>query len=279
MALELTIQEAVRKPENFLYIFADEAKFLRYIDSKHAKIIRGKKANQNKVLMLSADAYGKKYEDYTAAIRQSFIDNYGMTPAQILVKLAQGETVCGKNWSEGVYGVGAVTNSFAGTSVSVDPTTGKILNNGVEVEGQQAIFNKKGVACFSAVVDGKTYSSNYRSVGKTFCADQVVDSEGNAYNASGKAISSADTSNIWAALIAAGERLLNWLISLFSPESASTELITKENTVPNQGNDGFTTGGTDVQKADLGAIGAAILVTTAIGGAIYSGSKSKKGKK
>jgi len=274
MALELTINEAKQKPEAFLYIFADEKKFLRYIDSKHAAIIRGKKANQKKILLLSAEKYGDSYSDYTTAIRQSFIDNYGMTPAEILVRLANGETVCGKNWSEGTYGVGKVSNTFANTNISVDAATGKIMNNGVEVEGQTAIYNKKGVSCYSATVNGVTYTSNYKKTSKTYYASQYVDSEGNSFNALGQAITSGDTENIWEMVIAAGEKLLNWLISLFGGND-NTELITSENTTPNQTDDGFTD---NVQTADFGLIGAAILATAAIGGALY-GKKGKSTKK
>jgi len=275
--LELTIEQAIQKPETFLYVFADENKFLRYIDSKHAAVIRGKKANQNKVLLLSADKYGKSYEDYTTAIRQSFIDNYGKTPAQILVALAKGETVCGKNWNEGIYGIGKLPTTFSGTSISVDPTTGKILNNGVEVEIQKAVYGSNGAVCYTAIINDVKYTSNYRKISKSYYASQYVGSDGNAYNANGKAISSSETDNFWEMIIAAGEKLLNWLISLFGGNS-NVELITTENTTPEQVTDGFATDTEGVSTAGLGTIGAIVLATAAIGGAIY-GKKSKKNKK
>lgn len=273
--LELTIKQAIQKPEAFIYIWADEAKFLRYIDAKHAKIIRGKKANQNKLLELSAEKYGTTKQAYTDAIRQALIDAYGLTPAQILVKLANGDTVAGKNWSEGVYGVGKVSNTFSGSSVSVDPASGKILNNGVEVEGQTAIFNKKGVSCYSAVVDGKTYTSNYRAASKQFVASQVVDSEGNVVNASGISITSADSADFWEMIIAACEKVINWLISLFGGDKSNTELISVGNTAANQRQDGFTTG---TNEAGFGWVGTAVLATVLVGGVLY-GERGKKTKK
>ena len=60
--IELTIEQAKQKPETFLYVWADEERFLRYLTPKSANIIRGKKANQNKILLLSADKYGKTKE-------------------------------------------------------------------------------------------------------------------------------------------------------------------------------------------------------------------------
>lgn len=276
MAVELTIEQAKQKPEAFLYVWADEKAFLRYIDQKHANIIRGKKYNQNKVLRLSADKYGKSYEDYTNAIRQAMIDSYGYTPAQILVKLANGETVAGKNWEAGIYGVGKVSNSFAGTAISVDPNSGKLLNNGVEIEGQTAIFNKKGVSCWSATVDGKKYTSNYRKISKTYSAGQMIDSEGNTYNAFGNAVSSIDSSDFWESIIAAGDKLLNWILSLFGVNQ-NTELISTENTTPKQQEDGFTT---NTSEAGLGTVGIVLLGTAAAGALIYgTGGKSKKSKK
>ena len=50
---ELTIQEACSAPANFMYVWADEDRFLKYIKPKHAAVIRQKKANQNKFVIIA----------------------------------------------------------------------------------------------------------------------------------------------------------------------------------------------------------------------------------
>ena len=57
--MELTITQAQKNAANFMYIWADEKNFLQKINRKYANIIRGKKANQIKLLKLSAQKYGK----------------------------------------------------------------------------------------------------------------------------------------------------------------------------------------------------------------------------
>lgn len=106
--MELTITQAQKNAANFMYIWADKKEFLQKIDKKYANIIEGKKLNQIKLLKLSAQKYGKSYEEYTDAIREAFIATYDVTPAEALVILAQGGSIAGKNWSEGVYGIGAL---------------------------------------------------------------------------------------------------------------------------------------------------------------------------
>ena len=142
MIVELSIAQAKQHPGNFMYIWADEDKFLQYIPKEYAAKIRTKKANEIKLLKLSAEKYGTSYEAYTSAIREAFIEAYQMTPAEALVKLANGEQVVGKNWSEGVFGVGAIVNrkDFKGTNATVNTENGVVSADGVTLGVTNVVY-------------------------------------------------------------------------------------------------------------------------------------------
>lgn len=275
--LELTIEQACKHPANFLYIWADEQKFLRYIPTKYASIIRVKKANENKLLDLSAEKYGSTKEAYTNAIREAFIKTYGITPAAALVKLAKGEQVAGKNWKEGVFGIGATGTTFSqNKNVTVDPKTGHILLNGQDTykEGDDVLYadvNGKTVAYqyYYTAADGTSYSSQRNSLGKYFAA-RYSDKDGNLYDANGKATTEEYAADIWGNIIMAIESFINWLLSLFG---TGKETLNADNTLPSQTADGFVT------ESGVGEAGGILLLLAAGGAAIAMGGKGKKGKK
>lgn len=275
MVRELKISEAKKHPANFLYIFADEKKFLQYIPVKYANIIRGKKANENKLLMLSAQKHKTTYDEYVSAIRQGFIDIYGITPAQALVELANGKTVAGKNWKQGVFGIGALKQAkFTGTSYSVDADTGEILDNGVPQPLDNTVYkevNGKTVPFQKFVYDnttGYTFMSQLdESTGKYY-ATSKTDASGNITNALGAEMTTSDSASIWENVIMFAQQFIEWLISLFS--GTTTNTLTEENTLPDQQADGFVT------EAGFGEAGAILLALAAGGALIASGSKKKK---
>ena len=124
-----------------MYIWASKS-FLNAIDAKHATIIRGKQLNQRKLIQLSAKHYGTKEADYLEAIRKAFIDAYGMNPAKALEQLALGKTVAGKNWKEGVYGIGSLSSKFYGTDITVNPTNGYMMRNGSYLPVYDTIYSE-----------------------------------------------------------------------------------------------------------------------------------------
>lgn len=261
---KLSLEDVKSKPESFLYVFASDS-FCKSLGTKACNIIVGKRANQRKILLQSAENAGVKMEDYTNAIRDGFVETYGMKPAEALVKLAQGEEVAGKNWAEGVYGVGALYNSqfTQDLNVSVSPETGKILVGGTEAAGQNAIIanncpnNVQGYS-YTDPSTGATYSSRYRKVKKAYYAHLYADKDGNKYLSSGTKASSADGS-IWENTFTILEKLVNWILSLFGGTSTSTTLISSENTAPSQ-TDGFTT-----QHAGVSTVGVVLLAALAAG--------------
>lgn len=274
---ELTIEQACQHPADFMYIWADDQKFLPYIPKKYADIIRGKRANQRKILALSAEKFGTTEQAYTDAIREAFIDIYDHTPAEALIILAQGGSIAGKNWSEGVFGIGAVLSFSNNPNILVDAKTGHIFNGGTDItdESKTVYGSVKGQVWpiqYVAQLDGITYMSNYNKVTKKYAAYTWSNAEG-TYNAkSGSAFSPSQSSDIWGAIIASLDKFLNWLLQLFT--GTSVETITAENTLPSQTNDGF------VSTEDGGFIEAGgILLALAAGGALIASGGLKLGKK
>ncbi|MCM1069930.1 MAG: hypothetical protein NC038_07810, partial [Paludibacter sp.] len=168
MAKKVTKEDLLKSPIDFLYIFTNNT-FVglvrKYMGNTQANTIAQKAANQRKYL---SNVYGgtknmeaQAYSDFENAI----YNQYDMTPVTILRKLLAGETVAGKNWKEGVYGIGATkSDGFKqNANVKVDTATGTIVNGGVAMTGGTATYDKKGNAVgysFTAD-DGTQYSSRY----------------------------------------------------------------------------------------------------------------------
>lgn len=275
--IELTIQAACQNPQNFMYIWAND-KFLNAIPKQYASVIRIKKANQNKLLMLSADKYGKTLQEYTDAIRQAFIDTYTMTPIQALIVLAQGGQVAGKNWKEGVYGVGALNVAYFNghPEITVRPEDGHILNNGADVtDTTKTVYTtiKKQAVAYQlfATIDDVVYMSQYNKTLKKYYAQSYSTAEKSYSARTGNEINASDNADIWGAIMQSLEKFVQWLISLFSGDT-SKQTLNASNTLPNQTADGFVTesGMTDATT---------LLLLLAAGGMILTGGlKTKKAK-
>lgn len=279
--LELTLKQACEQSANFMYIWADERKFLRYIDPKYASIIRTKKANQAKLLSLSAEKEGKTYEEYTTAIRKAFIDQWGCTPVKALVILAQGGQIAGKNWSEGIYGIGALAKDFNGMTVegkqiTVDPTTGHIFMGAEDITDPSktviSTVGKKTVEyqLFSRKIDGfdYTFMSQYNKTLKKYYAQSYSDDQYTYSAKNGKEMTASESGDIWGTILLSLQKFIDWIISLFGG-STERETISAANTLPNQRVDGFTS------KAGTSETGVILLCAAAAGYLMFGGKKKK----
>ena len=281
---ELTKQEACTAPASFMYIFATD-EFLSYIEPKYANIIKGKRANQVKILMLSADKYlkdEKKWTDYGEAIRSAFIEMYGMQPIEALSILAQGGSVAGKNWSEGVYGVGATANidfgkTVNGASVYCNSQDGHIYAGTTDITDESKTVYKtiKGQAIpyqlFSRETDGMTFMTQYNKTRKQYDAQSYSTSDGEFSARTGAALTGINGGDIWGTIIMYLEKFVEWLISIFVKDDDKKQPITAANTLPSQTGDGF------VQTAGM-STGAKIALALAAGGALLYGT-TPSGKK
>lgn len=296
--IELTLDEAKKHPESFMYVFVSDD-FLRAIKRQYAEIIFRKRANQKKVLMLSADKYLGDYREWTQyyeAIEASFKEMYGVTPHDALIILAQGGEIAGKNWAEGMYGVGALyPNTFAGVnanggSVTVDKTTGHIFYNGTDITDESLtiygdVKGKTMAISFSGKdANGNVYQSMYNKTYKKYYAYRWTNNDGQKFNGNGKTVSSDESASIWGNITLDWDfltNILNWILSLLGMPaipnvdgSTDTKQLSSENTLPNQTADGFA------QEAGM-TDAAGLLLILAAGGALVAtgGLKKKKGNK
>ena len=296
MAKELTLQQARENSSSFLYIFASD-QYLKYIPAKYATIIKGKRANQRKLLTLSAQAYinkdavygGSEYKQYVNAVSEGFEATYGMTPAEALVKLALGETVAGKNWEQGVYGVGALyPATFYGTNISVNPDNGHIIKDGTDYTDESKTvydnFGKKIGTIPSqlfATIGETTYMSQYYKIGKKYYAKAYSTASGSFSAKNGSKIEKIDAGSVFENIQLGSWDFLDFLKSLFSFFGISfnnddKEQINETNTLPNQQTDGY------VQDSPQPLESSAILAAVAAGALIIGklmpnrGGKKKK---
>lgn len=237
-----TLASIKQCPIDFLYLWAGDD-FIANLGSR-ARIIKEKKYNQYQTLWktmvenvgsASAEKYQETYTQWTKEIAEAIKSVYGLTPAQILHKLAMGEMVVGKDWNSGVYGDEKTQITFdQNPSITVDPSSGKILNNGTELPGQTAIYGQSGnIAGYSAVVGNNQYQSNLSNMG-VYGAYTYSNGDGTIQSATGSNFSASQGSfwqnaNNYMPIV---ERLIDWIMSLF-PAGGRT-VLTQQNTVPQQ---------------------------------------------
>lgn len=255
-----TLANVLQCPIDFIYLWASDS-FISQLGSK-ARIIKEKKYNQYQTLWKimvdnvksnnSADLQDA-YIDWTNQIADAIKNTYGMTPAVILQKLAMGEDVLGKNWKQGIYGIGEVQSTFSqNSSVTVDGATGQIMVNGVAADGQVPIYGANGVVTGYSYYD-KTANAQFQSGvnanGQYGAA--CYSNESGVQSATGGTFDQS-TGSFWsnaANYIPLIQRVIEWLVSLFG--AGERVVLTRQNTVPeqtewveeNNGNGGLIAGG------------------------------------
>lgn len=277
---EIPLSEAKLHPACFLYVFADN-EFLSAVDTKHRDIISSKGYNQLWLMKLSADKEGISLEDYKTAVKDAFNNVYGMHPYKALLKLAAGETVAGKNWNEGIYGIGSLLQNYAddkGVTVTKDghfKKNGKLIPDDqtkVEYAGQDGtgIVYKR---YYTDLATNTTYALRYHKASKRYYADSYSLSDGNMYSPAGIHLEGADGSTMWGNVILNTlNAILNWFLSLFGV-TQEKETLTTDNTLPSQVEDGFA-------GVEPLISGSTMLMLMAAGGMLlYGGTKKKGGKR
>lgn len=281
--IELTLDQVKRNPSMFMYVFLDTNAGRQFVSQlgKYRTIVWEKCLNQKRVLGLSARKYGYTFEQYVNAVNDAFKEAYGMSPLKAMQTLAAGGEVAGKNWSKGIFGVGATrrNNWVQNTDVTVDPETGKILYLGNVYPNQSAIYGKN-YTCYTADIAGVTYGSQYIKGSKKYVAGNMC-KEGKTYNADGKEVSAADSSNIWESIQLFLNDIMEWLIKIFNPESEG-KMLTEAKVVPQQTNDGWGGNGgglIDTLQSNAGLVLLALGAGTLLMTGNLPGFKGKKGKK
>lgn len=243
MAKKKTLSSLLECPTDFLYLWASD-EFISLLGNK-SRIIAEKKYYQYQSLWKTMadntktddpEKLKETYLQWTNEIASAIKGIYGMSPAEILERLARGEEILGKNWSAGVYGIGNTPSAFSQASnVTVDAATGKILRDGVELPDQTAIYGADGTVAGYSVLAGDVQfqSSVVNGVFSPYSyskADGVIqDANGNPFNAS-KGSFWQNTENYMPIVM----DLLAWLKSIVSSLFPNRVPLTVDNTVPKQ---------------------------------------------
>ena len=275
----MTKQDIQKNPINFLYAFSNtnfEALVKKYISAKAAKTIAAKRVNQIAYLQILYGGANKREEALTD-VQTAIMAQYALTPQQILNKLLAGETVAGKNWQQGVFGIGQTkgTTYADNADLKVDKTTGKVYNSaGEELKGTIAPLyqnDEKGNTYISgyyyATEEGKAYTTKRAADGKYY-AYTYGTSEG-MYAADGSSVEAADFASVWdniATALPFIEKLLNWIASLVQ----SFVPISTKNTIPAQ-TEFISNTDSDIDIASVGILGA-----VALGSFLLIGANKKK---
>lgn len=279
------LQSYYNNPSNFLYIFAGDS-FIAKLGRTASYVISRKKANQKKLLNTAAQDAGVSYETATQKIAESFKSFYGMTPANALITLASGGEVAGKNWSKGIYGIGAtkevlVNYSAPGsnTNVAID-ANGQFINKqtggALTTEIVSVGINGKPNCVRYTDASGNVYTANYTKRTGWAAGKFNNKATGNTYTADGQIATASDSSSIWESLALNFGKLIEWLISLFNTNNGTNQTaITAANTQPTQGDGWVYESG--VSPAVLIAVGLGTLVAAGgFGGWVKKAKKSKK---
>ena len=242
-----TLENILQCPIDFIYLWATDD-FIAQLGSK-SKIIKKKKYNQYQTLWKtmventsasSQEEYINVYNSWVERIGEAITDVYGMTPVTILKKLALGKEVLGKNWSQGIYGVGEVQTSFTqNTNVTVNADNGMIMIDGVAVQEQIPTYGKDGVITGYSYYDKSSnaqYQSGITSSGKYGALSYST--VNGAQSPTGEAFD-ASKGSFWQNAnnyIPLFDKIISWIMSLLGSFSTSTkrEVLTNENTAPKQ---------------------------------------------
>ncbi|MBQ7387878.1 MAG: hypothetical protein IJW01_00635 [Paludibacteraceae bacterium] len=290
----VTLQNILDQPIAFLYVFAnfdipDVGNFLDTIGNKRS-IIYGKMRNQQQLIknrLIAERGNADYYQEFLAELEAKIEDDFGLTPHVILVKLAMGETIAGKNWEKGVYGVGNLTNITNLSQQTTIPSktyslynynvaTGKFTNkNGNSVLANPILGTKPdgsyGITGWTSVLGNNyTVTSNISPTGSYNITS--VGSDSSQQNANGTLFKNANSSNLWASLgtylpyIGMILAIIGSLVSLFKGNSSwswgNAGLLNSYNTYPcqkdwadfNDDNEGMTTSDLLLLAAAAGAV-------------------------
>lgn len=247
-----TLADIKKCPIDYLYLWASD-EFISQLGSK-GKIIKEKRYYQYQTLYKAVVENVKKdsaidstYDQVTKEIAALIKDTYGLTPGQILVKLAMGEQVAGKDFKKGVFGVGSTNStSFGNTGVTVDANTGNLMKNGAvlvdfsDTKSSTLIYGEDGIPSgYSAVVDGKQYqvAISLDDDGTVLGYSPVSYSDSNGvYNPDGSTFNS-NTGSFWQNAnnyIPIINKILDWISSIVNSFFPNRTYLTTENTVPLQ---------------------------------------------
>ena len=273
--------EVIKKsPIDFVYIFAKDvyiSTIAEAFSQSHAATIEEKRSNAKRAINGWASDQHISYEEAKGKISDMIKSQYGYSPEDVLVKLAKGEMVAGKDFTTGVFGVGDLTTFAQNNNISVNPTNGTMTFTGVDTSAKGLALANRTINAQGKTVEmnytlgGQVYTSYYNPSTGKFVAGTYGDKNGMQF-ANGSTYDPSKAASVWQNINTAlpiVQSCVEWLANLTADLFGKFKPITPENTCPAQ-TDFYTKTGDGVTVAGFGIVGALL-----IGGLILG----KKGKK
>lgn len=286
---DVTVDDILKNSIAYLYIFRNftipgtTETYLQWLGPKTAYIIDGKGKNQEKLVKNVAEDSDLTEAALYEKIRAKIEEEYGMGPYEILMRLALGETIAGKNFVKGTFGIGAaapittldkqtIIPSNISSKYTFSPTTGKFISKngytlGTPVLGKKP-DGKYGVIGITSIFNDKyTVTSSLNNNGVYSITS--IGTETAQQNADGTAFNNSMSSNIWATMgtylpfIGMIMQLLSWLFTGFKNINSSwgtSGLLGGYTTYPCQ---------KDYLDTDEGMTTSDLLLLAAAAGAVY----------
>lgn len=254
--MALSLNDALKNPVTYLYMFADDD-FLSYLEPSRAKVILAKRENAKKIINGEAMDNGSTFTAWAQAIYDKIVNIYGYSPYEMLKRLALGQTIAGKNWSKGIYGIGEVTSEvFNQDGTIVNPTTGGIQTT-QPVVNITGIRDEQGnlVGFSSTTQNGTQYQTVKDSTG-TYKAYSFSNASTQQY-ANGQTYDQTKAAQVWQNVLTYLPQVTDAIISIV--QAANKTPITAANTSPAQ-SDWESTGADNTTGLLVLAGGAAALV-------------------
>ena len=287
----INMETVSKSPIDFIYIFATNdyiSAIARGFSASHAATISEKRTNATRAINgWWKEKTGNKNAEYNQAkseVSRLIQAQYGKTPEKILVELAQGKMVAGKDFKAGVFGVGDGTSSLTfaqNPNATVNPTTGAITFKGVDTSAEglakaNATINAQGKAVeMNYTLGGKVYTSYYNPTTGKFVAGTYGDQNGMQF-ANGSTYDPSKAASVWQNINTAVpivQNCITWMADLVADLYGKFNPITPQNTVPAQ-TDFYTKSGSGLTTAGFGVAGALV-----IGALLLGGTGVLKGKK
>lgn len=273
---------------NLIYAWISETN-LKYCGSPKAiKIITKKRENQLRFMANVGSAAGGNYAEVRQFVEQCIFDTYGMKPDEVVYRLAKGESVTGRNWTKGVYGISATPKlDFGdGSGITVNSDTGDILDKTGKIlnDPNSAMYNEDGSHHGNVVgVDGAYYGCLYNPKTNLYEAFEHTSKDGVIteiqtgvkYTDSEEVAAKNDLWRNSAQLMPFLTGLLNALLTFFGVNP-----ITGKDININQVQDEWVTPTQSTSKASMGLLGGlALLGIIGMSGSFSPGKKDKKNRK
>ena len=229
------LNQFLETPADFIYLFATNS-FISKLSGVYQTTVYRKMRLQYKYINVLALDAGGTFESWREKFREAIVEQYGRDPYEILTLLASGKDVAGKNWKEGVYGIGANKyDGFKGTNITVDSSTGDLLQGGTVIPGQTNVYTSSGkLVGKTATVDGVQYQSDLS--GDKFYAGTYGTGEG-AFNADGTKFNPANAQSIFQNIFSFMEffdKLITWIFSISDTIKDKFKLMTAKTVAASQ---------------------------------------------